>query len=157
MVSQMKILMIAFCAIFILVGVRCAKRCQGQPSKPITSITETEWRLAETNNSQMKVSLSTTTFPIFSFKQNYEGEVFSVINNNRPDSPDILLQYQLDPDQQILRIGFKSPGQDDSQLQVIDYSYSINGYELELTEPNGQYYRMVPFTGVVSPDDNCTF
>ncbi len=144
-------------ALFTCLGiftVSCNKKCQPPPEQPLKSITETEWRLVETTNSQLKTSLSKTSFPIFAFKPNNEGEIFDVQNNNRPDTADTLFDYLVNPEDGTLRISYRKTGTEPSEGTAIDYRYDL-GRDLELTQTTGTYYRFVPFRGIINPDDTC--
>lgn len=132
---------------------QCGKKCQEPAKEPFKSITQTEWRLVETNSQSLGKNLSKTTFPIFAFSLNFEGGVYAVKNNNRPQTPDLLLEWVTSEDK-TLRLKYKTPGGEDSGAEVVDYEIDLSN-DLTLTRSNGTYLRFIPFTGIYSPDDTC--
>jgi hypothetical protein len=147
----------------------CAKKCP-IPTERQTSVSGTAWRLVETNDPDFAGDLNNFSFAVFTFKQDFKGDVKVVINNTQYDSPVRTFVYNIDPNQRVIRIQYAFPsgadaqdgssgsdsGSDSSGDNILDYYYSL-GRTLELTSSQGFSYRFVPFTGILSPDDTCTF
>ncbi len=151
----------------------CGKKCQ-QVTTPFKYLSDTPWRLAETTDpSKTFRALNNYTFPVFSFTLNFRGDVKTVINNEQFDSALCNLAYQVDPGGNAVKIKFSegagatpNQGADPNQTtslpncpfkDTIGYTYKV-GRSLELTDQkSGNYYRFVPFLGIIQPDDVCTF
>lgn len=164
--DNQRLLLLVF-GIVLFLGA-CQKKCQQPASEKFNTISATEWRLVETTDPDFK-GLNNTTFLIFSFGKNYTGAVNKVLNNDKYDTPVFTFLYQVDPDQNLLRIqyqevvpepdpatGSTTPPQQPPALDPVDYTYEL-GRELEMTNSNGRYYRFVPFQGIVDPDNLCSF
>lgn len=142
------------------------KKCQKPPEQSFKSITEAEWRLVETTDPNPNFKkLNNTTFFIFSFQKNYTGAVNNVINNDKYDTPVRTFKYNISPDENLIRVKYEmvAPEGEEGAAPVedntppIDYSYEL-GRELELINlKSGALYRFVPFTGIVDPDNTCSF
>lgn len=128
----------------------CDKKCQSPQQEPYKSITDTEWRMVETTSPNLNQNLSLTTFLIFRFGQAYSLDVFSIVNNVRNQEPDGSFMYDIDPENGIILTKDKKTG------DTKEFQYDL-GKELELVESNGIFYRLVPFKGIVKPDEQCTF
>ncbi len=155
--------------VLVTVALTSCKKCQQPPEQPFRYLEESPWRLAESTNPKDVGKVTNTNFIILSFIQNGTGDVKRVKDNDQYDTPLYTIQWIADTGQDLLRIKYTKgiantdavdpdvpqPAADEGS--VVDYSYSI-GRELELTETRtGYYYRFVPFTGVVYPDQDCTF
>lgn len=155
----------------LLVGmalsVGCAKKCP-IPLERQTSVAGTPWRLVSTSDPEFSGDLNNFSFVVFTFNQDFKGDVKVVINNTQYDSPVRTFVWNVDPNQRVIRIQYAFPSGGDNQNNnsntnsgssgenVIDYSYRL-GRTLELISTQGYNYRFVPFTGILSPDDTCTF
>jgi len=142
----------------------CQKKCQPPSQEAFKSFVDQEWRLVETTNPQIR-DLTNTNFIIMTFGINFTGQVFKVVNNDRFDNPVLVFKYNVDPEQKLIRAVYSTPppeGQEgETQTQSAgsptEYFYKL-GRGFELTETRtGFYYRMVPFAGVVKPDEKCIF
>lgn len=109
--------------------------------------------------------LNTVSFLIMVFQLNFTGEVYSVQNNARFDTPIRLISsYNVAPEERRLVAQFERViGETEDGLETepdggpVTYSYQL-GTTLTLTEvATGYQYFFVPFQGVVTPDKNCTF
>lgn len=153
----------------------CQKKCQQPATEKFKTITGQEWRLIETNDPDKGFKgLNNTTFLIWSFSKNYTGSITKVLNNDKYDTPVFTLKYQIDPEQQLIRMLMEptdsgagastdpAAGGTDTQAQPattadpVDYTYDL-GRDLTLTDAHGRYYHFVPFQGIVDPDNTCTF
>ena len=158
-----------------LITVACLeKKCQRPAEQSFNSLTDAEWRLVETNDPNPNFKkLNNTTFFIFTFAKNYTGAVNNVINNDKYDNPVRTFKYNIDPASNLIRIKYEIPTSDGGSgasspdgadpstapdnTPPIDYVYELKR-DLTLTNSfNGAYYRFVPFTGIVDPDNQCTF
>lgn len=161
-------LQLAILAPLALMMVGCMKKCQ-IPKERQTSVAATEWRLVETTDPDPDIqnNLSNFTFLIFRFGQDFQGDIKAVVNNTQFDTPFRTFQYEIDPQSKTLEIVYSNPtgensgaegqnSQQPSNEASVFYYYSL-GRQLELTSSQGYYYRLVPFTGILSPDDTCTF
>ena len=88
-----------------------------------------------------------------------------VENNTEYQNPVITFNYNIDPDSKMIRAEFlTAPSQDSTSQQavqstgtIVDFDYEL-GRELELTDvKTGAYYRFVPYTGIITPDEKCSF
>ena len=152
------------------VFVACNKRCQSPPEKAFNSITATDWRLITTNNPRIK-NLTKFTFLVMSFKPNFTGDVKKVENNNQFDTPVLTFVYKIESSGRSgnLNITYSSvsaqpdpsspgatPG-DSQSSPPVSYEYEL-GRGLVLVETKTGYeYEYVPFTGIVDPDNTCTY
>jgi hypothetical protein len=154
------------CLAIALVG--CNKKCQVPPSQPFTTLTATDWRLIETNAPKLTNKVDNFNTEILSFKTNFEGDLKSLSTNNE-SAPIDVFTYKV-PSSGMLRITFSQAPPTAQQGQgatgttgtgtsqaPIDYNYELSN-SLTMTEvATGYTYHYVPFTGIVNPDDNCTF
>jgi len=147
-----------------LMMVGCMKKCQ-VPTEKQTSVSATEWRMVESTDPDPDIqdNLSKFTFFIFRFGQDFQGDVKAVINNTQYDNPVRTFTFDVDTNSKTLLIKYAFPQGSESSSQgnsegdkPVAYSYSL-GRQLELVGQNGSYYRFVPFTGILSPDDTCSF
>ncbi len=144
----------------------CSKKCPTSKEK-ISSIASTPFRLVASTDPDPEIqnNLSNFTFLVFTFAQNFTGDVKLVLNNVQFDTPVKTFTYNIDPAPKQLLIkyadttsssgGAKSGGATGGSDPVL-YSYQL-GRDLEINSEQGAYYRFVPFTGVLNPDDTCTF
>ncbi|NBX68300.1 MAG: hypothetical protein EBR01_04970 [Proteobacteria bacterium] len=161
-------LQLAILAPLALMMVGCMKKCQ-IPKERQTSVTATEWRLVESTDPTPLIQQNTDkySFFVFRFGQDFTGDVKVVNGNKQFDTPFQTFEYYIDPQSKTLEVAYSNPtgdnggteGQNTQQSSSggsMFYYYSL-GRELELTSNQGYYYRLVPFTGIVSPDDTCEF
>ncbi len=142
------------------------RKCQQPATERFTTIVDQPWRLAETTSTAPSYrNLSNTTFLVFDFSKNYKGSVKKVENNTEYQNPVITFNYNIDPDSKMIRAEFlTAPSQDSTSQQavqstgtIVDFDYEL-GRELELTDvKTGAYYRFVPYTGIITPDEKCSF
>ena len=154
--------LVALLAIITLSGC-LAKKCP-IPQERQKSIT-LAWRLVATDDPDFN-GLNKYTFPIFTFNQDFTGDVKVVQNNTQYENPVRLLNYDIDSEQKLLRIQFSFPNGSGSSSStnsgnernndIREYSYQL-GRTLELVRDDGTFYKLVPFTGILSPDDICEF
>jgi len=143
-----------------LVGA-CGKKCQPPVTQKFQTLSETQWRLVETSDSSVK-NLDRFNFLIYNFSRNFSGNIQQVRYNDLFETPFKTFNWNINPDTQQLVIRYQdiAPPADGSTSRqgATDslYSYDLNR-ELELYDQRGNYYRFVPFTGVVDPDSSCTF
>ncbi len=161
-------LLLLIVAPLALAMVGCAKKCPVSLEKQ-TSVTATEWRLVESTDPDPDIqdNLSLFTFLVFRFGQDFSGDIKLVLNNTQYDQPVRTFIYDVDPNSKQLEIKYafsQGQGGQDSNAgnnqnggdSPIFYSYEL-GRSLELTSDQGYYYRFVPFTGILAPDETCTF
>ena len=156
-------------ALILLVGtVACQKKCQ-PTGQPLTGLTGTDFRLIDTNDPQFK-TLTQTNFIIMNFDDRYKGNVYRVENNEKYDNPALTFEYNVDPTRKEIRLQYYKPAQaaasgggqaaatpGDAVGGVKSYTYHLGtGFEMH-DENSTNYYRFVPFQGIVKPDDICTF
>lgn len=149
----------------------CQKRCQSSETQSIKSIVDTQWRLVETTDPEVKATLNNYNFLILTFNRNNTGQVNRVVDNDQYETPVLQLVYAPNASQKTLRIQFSTVAGsvDDTQNQSLgtpgdagtfDYQYALGG-QLQMREigsgSRSYYYRYVPFKGVVDPDTVCTF
>lgn len=149
----------------LMLVVGCAKKCQQPATEVFRTFIDQEWRLVETNNPQFG-DLSNVTFITMTWKINFTGEVFKVENNDKFNTPALQFIYNVDVDQKLMKLQYKEPPSQGENGEssgggnvgnVVTYRYAL-GRDLKLTESGTNYtYRYVPFTGVVRPDEKCTF
>ncbi|MBI1860862.1 MAG: hypothetical protein HYR96_08090 [Deltaproteobacteria bacterium] len=149
------------------------RRCQAPPEQPFQTFVGTQWRLVSTTDPGPNFSnLSSTNFMIFTFNRDFTGDIKRVENNALSNVPVANILYNVDPSDQRIRMqitqntaqvpadGSSTPPQTTSSTaaaKTLDFRYSLNN-EFELTATNsGFQYRFVPFTGVINPDQQCTF
>ena len=159
------IIFLAVLAALSFMVAACQKKCQAS-GEPLKTFIDQELRVAETNDPSVKKELTNTNFLIMVFKINYTGEVFRVENNDKYDNPVRLFRYNVDPQRKMLRIQYYEPPSEESPGDgtvgepigdVKTYSYELDK-EFRIRESGtGLRYRMVPFTGVVRPDEVCKF
>lgn len=164
---MMKRIIILLSLSFLLMMSACGtKKCQQPATEKFKTIADQPWRLVETTNSapEFKV-LSNTTFLVFEFTKDYKGSVKKVENNSEYETPIQTFRFNIDPDQGLLRIQYQTApadGQEEgakaatSGGEIVDYDYEL-GRELEMTDDKGAYYRFVPYSGIIAPDEKCTF
>ncbi|MFM8315597.1 MAG: hypothetical protein ACKOA8_15050 [Deltaproteobacteria bacterium] len=145
----------------------CLKMCPTSKERQ-TSVAATPWRLVETTDPELQEDLNNFSFLVFTFNQNFSGDIKAVVNNTQYDNPIRTFKYNIDPRGNLMRIQFAfAPGEDGGGAQsdsgaasggdqVVEYSYKL-GRSLELWRQDGVYYRLVPFTGILSPDETCSF
>lgn len=146
----------------LLVG--CQKKCQPE-GEALRTFVDQEFRLVSSTDPQVK-DLTNTNFQIMVFKVDFKGQIFRVENNTKYDSPAALFAYNVDPKKQILQIQYYKPPTEEAPGDgtfgdkigaVHTYRYEL-GKDFRLKEegtPNS--YRYVRFTGVVRPDEVCSF
>jgi hypothetical protein len=153
----------AICLLLAFTG--CQKKCQQGPATAFQSITDTEWRLVESDEPQVQSSLTRFTFLIWKFDPTLTGTVINVVDNLKYNNPILTMNYQIDPDQGMLQIKFTAPGAPDANgnpTQGTDQGTSLYAYELArdlriYDQNKGYYYRFVQFQGIVNPDNTCIF
>ena len=149
----------------------CTKKCPTSTEK-ISSIVSTPFRLVASTDPDPEIqnNLSNFTFLVFTFAQNFTGDVKLVLDNTQYDTPVKTFIYNIDPASKQLIIkyadptsssavgdpaGGDAPGPTGGNDPVF-YSYQL-GRDLEINSEQGDYYRFVPFTGFLNPVDTCTF
>jgi hypothetical protein len=155
-----------FAAIFLVLlsTVACQRRCQPASTELFASVTQTQWRLAQTTDPTVSETLDNFNFLIVQFGSNGTGAVNRVVSNDMFETPIATILWVPNAKSQLMRIQYSSvPAEGSTQsgtqgdLGTFDYRYEL-GRELELFEQQtGNYYRYVPFTGVVNPDTECQF
>lgn len=153
--------------IFLLHLSGCAKKCQAPATEKFKTVTGQQWRLVETTDPSPDFkALSKSTFLIFQFGVDYKGSVNLVQNNTQFDTPVKTFLYNIDVQSGEMRLKYDgappAEGEEATQVDktpqssVVEYTYDL-GKELEMTDSRGNYYRFIPFTGIVAPDDTCEF
>ena len=168
-VQLLGIFLALVCADAFLVA--CSRRCQPPPQQPAQNLSGNPWRLVKTNNPRIQ-NLTRFTFLIMNFRSDFEGDVQKVVFNKQYDTPILTFKYNVSTSGKSgqLRVAYSAlatdgqgaEGEQQTQTsggeEVIDYTYSIQGGNLVLTERNtGFTYQYVPFVGIVEPDSNCTY
>lgn len=140
-------------AVLILGG--CQKKCQAPPEKPFETFVEQQWRVVESTNPVIGNDIDNYNFYIFYFGRDFEGTVSKVESNKPIETPVLTFSYDVDPKTKRLLIEYHPLSGGDIQTQ---YIYNL-GRDFEIDEKGGnqEYFRMVPFLGVVDPDKDCTF
>ena len=157
--------------LLILLGVvACDKKCQAPAEQRYKTFVDEKWRLVETTDPDpgMK-SLSNTNFLIMTFTKEYTVAVNRVENNKEFETPVLVGEYNVDPSRQLLNVVYQTPQaepeggesgtttQATAKTSAVQYVYDLSR-EFELyNNATGYYYRFVPYTGVVYPDNQCTF
>jgi hypothetical protein len=146
----------------------CQKKCQPPVTERFQTLSETQWRLVETTDRSVK-GLDRFNFLIYNFARNFSGNIQQVRYNDLFETPFKTFNWNVNPDsgELVLRYqeiappatdGTQSGGGTTSRQGPTDVFYSYDlGRELELFDQRGNYYRFVPFTGVVDPDSSCVF
>ena len=155
---------IMFTSLVMVVG--CGAKCQPPVTTPFTTFIDQEWRVVESSNPQVAKDLSNVNFITMTFKINFTGAVNKVENNDKLNQAALTFIYNVDVDQKLIKLQYSSTAaasQDGSAGavtpvgSVVTYHYELKT-DFKLTEQGTGYtYRMVPFTGVVRPDQKCTF
>ena len=160
--------------LLLLVGLTfatgCQQRCQPQSEQVPTTLSETSWRLVETNDPQILNSdpaLDRFNFLIINFSRNFSGNIQRVVFNDLFEAPVLtfnwnpvernrmLVRFQTAVNEDFDSFGGGSTAQD---LGVSDFSYEFDANNFQMSDrESGVFYRYVPFTGVVDPDSQCTF
>lgn len=160
--SLWKGLWLGLACVFALTG--CQKKCQAPVTQKFQTLAETQWRLVETSDASVK-NLDRFNFLIYNFARNFSGNIQQVRYNDLFETPFKTFNWNINPDTQQLVIRYQDiappvegEGTGSSRASATDslYSYDLNR-ELELYDQSGNYYRFVPFTGVVDPDSTCVF
>lgn len=122
--------------------------------------------MVESNDPALRTTLTKVNFFIMVFKINFTGQIFRVENNDRIDDPQREFGFDVDVDSKLIKVQYYFPKTTDEQGKEvpgekdgtpITYSYQLSR-ELRLTNTQtGYYYRLVPFMGVVKPDEKCEF
>jgi hypothetical protein len=148
----------------------CQKKCQPPVTQKFQTLAESQWRLVETNDASVK-GLDRFNFLIYNFARNFSGNIQQVRFNDLFETPFKTFNWNINPDSQQLVIRYQdiapptdAPADGATGSTTIArqgptdsfYSYDL-GRELELYDQRGNYYRFVPFTGVVDPDSTCIF
>jgi hypothetical protein len=155
-----------------LVG--CQKKCP-IPKERQTSVSSTPWRLVYTSDPDplFQSNLDSNgefkyTFLVWNFTNTFDGDIKLVQNNTQYDQAQRTFRYDIDSSSKQMLIKFAQPTSVDISGQPmanggnqagetpILYSYQL-GRTLELVNEQGFYYKFVPFTGILAPDDTCTF
>lgn len=153
-------------ALALLYTPGCQQRCQPPATQRIKNLSETGWRLVETTDQAVK-GLDNYNFLIYTFARNFSGDVKQVRFNDQFETPFKTFNWNIVNGQLVIRYasiappsttGTQGSGSPSTQRNASDayYNYSIN-HELEMIDGRGNYYRFVPFQGVVDPDTNCKF
>lgn len=142
----------------------CQRRCQPAAEQAFQNLSATEWRFVESSNPGFR-ELNNYNFLIMKFNDDFTGEVFTVRENRRLQTAQKVFEWNVDTNRESLTAAYSTPPvegqegatQSTSQPTIVNYSYDL-GRELKLREAGTGYtYRLVPFTGVVAPDNVCTF
>ena len=152
-----------------LVG--CQKKCP-IPKDKQTSVTSTPWRMIYTSDPDplFQKNLDSDgefkyTFLVWTFTNTFSGDIKLVQNNTQYDQAQRTFVFDIDTHSQQMVIKFAQPTAVDISGQPttsgagetpILYSYQL-GRTLDLINQQGYEYKFVPFTGIVAPDDTCTF
>jgi hypothetical protein len=157
---------IHLCAIGLLLAVTgCQKKCQQPPATPFQSITDTEWRLVESDDPSVSATLTRFTFLIWKFDATLTGSIINVVNNLKYNNPVLTMNYQINADDGLIEIQFVSPGQPDAQGNPTQgtvqgqttYQYALKRDLTLYDTSKGYTYRFVQFQGIVNPDNTCVF
>jgi hypothetical protein len=153
----------------ILFATGCQKKCQQPAQQAFTSITQAQWRLVSTTDPKVSPNLTNFTFLIWSFSNNFTGQIVKVINNEQYNNPVFTFQFNVDPSANVILIDYQTPGQPTTNAQgqqtagsptdngTFQYSYNLTA-SLDLYDSTEGYsYHFVPFQGIVNPDESCTF
>jgi len=144
-----------------LLSTGCQKKCQQPSAQKLRTFIDQEFRVVETTDPNFR-NLTNTNFIIMVFRINYAGEVFKVENNDRFNNPALIFNFDVNPSSQLIRLQYMTPASEEGGEAapsggVKTYEYEL-GREFNLVEQGTGYtYRMVPFTGVVRPDQECVF
>jgi len=149
-------IMTGFLGLLLLLTAGC-KRCQESPEVPFTTFVEQEWRLVETSDQAASENLNCFTFMIFVLNRNFKGEIRPVINNEELEEQAITFDYRVFAEEKVIEITSLSQS---SGENVQYYQYDL-GRDFTLTNTEtGNFYRYVPFQGILDPDidcNSCTF
>ncbi len=141
----------------------CGKKCQPPATQKFRTLAETQWRLVETNDTSVK-GLDRFNFLIYNFARNFSGNIQQVRYNDLFETPFKTFNWNINPDsgQLVVRYQDIAPLAEGTATNTRKgptdslYAYSL-GRDLEIQDAKGNFYRFVPFTGVVDPDSTCTF
>jgi len=154
-------------AVLALGLIGCQKKCQQPPEKPFESLTAASWRLVETSDPDTAFqTLNRSNFLIYSFGQDFRGDVKKVENNTQFDAPILTFEYNPAVDDGIIRIQFTvtasgggtgTGSSASGTTQTTDFIYELGRELLLIDSARGYEYRFVDFRGIVPPDSTCTF
>ncbi|MSP18920.1 MAG: hypothetical protein EXR74_05055 [Bdellovibrionales bacterium] len=136
----------------------------------IPSIVSSPLRLVSSTDPDplIQETLSNFTFLVFTFAQDFTGDVKLVLNNVQYDTPVKTFTFNIDPGSKQLIIKYADPNSLEWDKAISEsgaatggnapvlYRYEL-GRDLVMNSEQGDYYRFVPFTGVLNPDDTCSF
>src|SRR4051794_19607259 len=90
----------------------CQKLCQPKASKPFSHLTDTQWRLVETNSQEpFYKGANKYNFAIVTFAMDANGKVNQVKNNDQYDNP--------------VRIFTWAPSSDNGKSGTLTIKYSV--------------------------------
>lgn len=157
---------VVICFAVLIFSAACQRRCQAPSTQTFRSVTETQWRLVETTDAKLLEDLDNFNFEILQFAANSTGAINRVVNNEQFETPIATIAWVPNTQAKSMRIQYTSvpvsTGENTTapkagDLGTFDYNYKL-GRDLQMQElRTGNFYRYVPFTGVVSPDIDCTF
>jgi hypothetical protein len=139
-----------------------APKCQAPATQSFKTLAETQWRLVATNDKSV-TGLDKYNFLIYNFARNFSGNIQQVRYNDLFETPYKSFTWNINKEAGQLTLRYQdappAEGAPATQRQGptdVLYGYELNR-EFRINDQRGNFYRFVPFTGVVDPDLTCDF
>jgi hypothetical protein len=119
-----------------------------------------QWRLVESTDPDVTKTLDNYNFLIMRFDRNNTGAINKVVSNELYENPVSYLKYVVASQGHVgqLQIEFSSSPTGNGDQGTFAFEYALTSTGLELSQVNSNnYYRYVPFVGIVDPDNTCVF